>query len=133
MGKRRAPKPPEPDFTGGAIHALSPHRGTTGDPETDRQVLELVRDWHCTAGEELIAEMIITALKIGRDPITVGDLKLINRALKEVRAANRVFSPYRHRRKIVVYGSARTKPGRPDFDAAAFLLAVADSVDCPEP
>ncbi len=60
----------------------------------------------------------MTALKLGRDKTTTGDLKLFNRSLKELRYAARVFAPYRKAKKIVVFGSARTKPTEPEFAAA---------------
>jgi hypothetical protein len=66
----------------------------------------------------LIEEMIITALKIGRDDMSVADLKLFNRSLKELRHAARVFAPYRDRRKVVVFGSARIAANEPEAIAA---------------
>ena len=60
----------------------------------------------------------MTALKMGRDQIGVADLKLFNRTLKEMRHAARVFSPYRDRRKVVVFGSARTHPDELEAQAA---------------
>ena len=38
------------------------------------------------------------------------DLKLINRTLREMRYTTRVFGPYRDRKKVTIFGSARTKP-----------------------
>ncbi|MDG2122049.1 MAG: LOG family protein [Verrucomicrobiales bacterium] len=108
----------EEDFTGGAIHALSVHVGTTGDKELDREIRELVERSGCTASEPLIQELLVTALKLGKDDIGIGELKLINRSLKEMRAANRVFRPYRDRPKVTVYGSARTEPDSPAYQAA---------------
>ena len=58
-----------------------------------------------------IQEMIVTALKMGRENITVADLKLFNRALRELRYAARIFAPYAAYKKVVVFGSARTPPG----------------------
>ena len=62
--------------------------------------------------------MVITALKMGRDQTTTADLKLFNRSLKELRYAARVFAPYRHVHKVVVFGSARTKDTEPEAQAA---------------
>jgi hypothetical protein len=84
----------------------------------DQRIQQLVADWGCAKSCDLIEEMIKTALKLGRDQTTVADLKLFNRALKEMRYAARVFAPYRHLRKCVVFGSART-PG----DAEEALMA----------
>jgi hypothetical protein len=62
--------------------------------------------------------MIMTALKLAKDHASVADLKLFNRALREMRTASRVFAPYRDRRKVVVFGSARTAEGEEEFQAA---------------
>jgi len=78
----------------------------------------LVADWGCGPSEELIQEMIVTALKMGRDNLTVADLKLFNRSLKELRQAAKVFAPYASKRKVVVFGSARTDPEEPAAIAA---------------
>jgi hypothetical protein len=62
--------------------------------------------------------MIVTALKIGRDQMGVADLKLINRSLKELRYAAKVFAPYTEIRKVAVFGSARTAPEAMPFRMA---------------
>src|SRR5260370_35742667 len=62
--------------------------------------------------------MIVTALRMGRDAVPVADLKMINRSLKELRAASKVFAPYQGVRKVAVFGSARTAPTAPEFIAA---------------
>ena len=115
------------DFTGGGIHAL-PIKSTRscGDPEFDRRIACLVEEWGVdekTAG--LISELIITALKLGRDKTPLADLKLFNRSLREMRAGSRVCAPYRDRRKVVVFGSARTDPREEEFQAAeAFATRI---------
>ena len=113
----------ERDFTGGAIHALSPHRGTTGDAEVDRKVRELVENWSKGGHEELIEELIVTALNMAQENHATGDMKLINRATKEFRAACNVFAPYIGRRKVSIYGSARTPPEEPEYKAAALFAS----------
>lgn len=107
-----------PDFTGGAIHALSTKPHSTGRPEFDERIAALVADWGCDHSNEFIQELIVTALKIGRDRLSVADLKLFNRSLKEMRYAARVFAPYTQHKKVVVFGSARTQPTEPAFIAA---------------
>lgn len=108
------------DFTGGGIQMLpSRVRGSTGRPEVDALLHQAVEAMGCEpALHDLVVEMMVTALRTGKDNTGVGDLKLINRALKEMRRANRVFHPYRETRKVVCYGSARTTPDRPDYAAA---------------
>jgi uncharacterized protein (TIGR00730 family) len=106
------------DFTGGAIHDQPARRQWTVDPPFDARVRELVRDWGAEKSPELIEEMIVTALKMARDKMGVGDLKLVNRSLKELRYAAKVFAPYRNFRKVVVFGSARTPPGAAEYRVA---------------
>ena len=56
----------------------------------------------------LIEEIKETADKLARDNASRGDLKILSRALKELRYAFKVFTPYRRHRKVTVFGSART-------------------------
>jgi uncharacterized protein (TIGR00730 family) len=62
-----------------------------------------------TGSARLIDEIKETADKLARDGATRGDLKIISRALKELRYAFKVFTPYRRQRKVTVFGSARLK------------------------
>jgi hypothetical protein len=106
------------DFTGGAIHDQPTRRQWTVDPPFDARVCELVREWGAEKSPELIEEMIVTALKIARDRMTVADLKLINRSIKEMRNAAKVFAPFQHLRKVAVFGSARVSADSPEFKVA---------------
>ncbi len=106
------------DFTTGTIQSQPVRRSSTLGEEWDARVRQLVADWGVNKTPDLIEEMIVTALKIGRDEMGVADLKLINRSLKELRYAAKVFAPYTETRKIAVFGSARTPP-----DAIPFLMA----------
>ena len=67
---------------------------------------------------ELVRQMVVTSLRLLRDEASSADLKLTNSALKELRHAFRVFGPWSHIRKVAVFGSARTEPSHPDFQAA---------------
>ena len=87
-------------------------------PPFDRRVKKLVRDWGARKSRALIEEMITTALKIARDEITQADLKLINRSAKEMRSAAKIFAPFKHLRKVVVFGSARSARDTPDYKMA---------------
>jgi uncharacterized protein (TIGR00730 family) len=62
--------------------------------------------------------MITTALTIARDELSVADLKLINRLAKEMRSAAKIFAPFKHLRKVVVFGSARSAHDSPDYKMA---------------
>ena len=74
--------------------------------------------FEAAARQRLIDEMKQTADKLARDGASLGDLKLLTRALKELRYAFKVFTPYRRRRKVTVFGSARTPADHPDYIAS---------------
>jgi uncharacterized protein (TIGR00730 family) len=84
----------------------------------DTQVRKLVRDWGTQKSPALIEEMITTALKIARDEMSVADLKLINRSAKEMRSAAKIFAPFKHFRKVAVFGSARSARNSADHKVA---------------
>src|ERR1700733_15352849 len=67
---------------------------------------------------EFVRQMKETADKLVRDGASRGDVKLMNVAFKELRYALKVFSAYKGRRKVTVFGSARTKHDDPSFKQA---------------
>jgi uncharacterized protein (TIGR00730 family) len=106
------------DFTGGTTHNQPTRRQWSVDAPFDERVRQLVRDWGAEKSPELIEEMIVTALKIARDKMGVADLKLINRSLKELRYAAKVFASFQQFRKVVVFGSARVPMEAPESKVA---------------
>jgi uncharacterized protein (TIGR00730 family) len=76
---------------------------------------------------ELIERIRESADKLARDHPSRGDLKILSRTLKELRYAFKVFAPYRRRRKVTVFGSARTTEDHPAYrQAVAFGRAMAE-------
>jgi len=75
---------------------------------------------------ELIERIKESADKLARDETSRGDLKILSRAIRELRYAFKVFTPYRGARKVAVFGSARTAPDAPAYrQAVAFSQAMA--------
>src|SRR5436309_5256991 len=68
---------------------------------------------------DLVGEVVANALKLLRDQTNRGDIKLINKSLKELRYALKIFAPYRDVRKVSIFGSARTAEDHADYTAAA--------------
>lgn len=66
----------------------------------------------------LIRDQLVTSLKLITDKRGTGELKLLTSAFKELRYAYNVFDRYAEPHKISIFGSARTKPGHPDYEAA---------------
>jgi uncharacterized protein (TIGR00730 family) len=77
---------------------------------------------------DLIGMIKESADKLAQDQTSRGDLKILSRTLRELRYAFKVFSPYRTRRKVTVFGSARTRPAEAAFEqAVAFGKAMAEA------
>ncbi len=67
---------------------------------------------------DLIERIKEAADKLASDQTSRGDLKILSRTLRELRYAFKVFSPYRDRMKVTVFGSARTPPDHPAYGQA---------------
>lgn len=65
--------------------------------------------------EDLVQQIKDSADKLAADGSSRGDLKILSRTLRELRYAFKVFSPYRRKRKVTVFGSARTRPDEPAY------------------
>jgi len=116
--------PPERDFTAGLVgRGRRSFVGSTGEAELDRRILELAKGIGGVKAPELLAEMLITAVRTGRGTMADGDFKMLNRALKEMRRAGEVFERWRGYRKVAVFGSARTPPDAPEYQAAVEFSA----------
>jgi len=96
------------------------HFAKTNGPIDDsiEQLMELAGPLCCP---EIIREMILAALKAGREKAEEADLKLMNSTLKEMRFTSKVFGPYRGIRKVTVFGSARTEPEESVYKMACLL------------
>jgi hypothetical protein len=93
-------------------------RYSTGSSELDQRIAELVNG-SCPDSElPYVQDLATTALKLAIDGASRGDLKIASAALKEMRHAFRIFSPFRHVRKVTVFGSARTAIDHSDHDRA---------------
>jgi uncharacterized protein (TIGR00730 family) len=86
---------------------------------TNGAVDELIDELFETAGgihhPNMVREMILSALKAGQDTDYLADLKLLNNTMKEMRYTSRVFAPYRDKKKVTIFGSARTLPEEPMY------------------
>lgn len=80
----------------------------------DQAVKKLVEQGGSSPDTDLYIQMITTALKLQHEKVDRGDLKILNASVKELRWAFRVFRPFRHVKKVSIFGSARL----PDKDPA---------------
>jgi uncharacterized protein (TIGR00730 family) len=103
-----------------------PARYRTGNEGLDERIIDLIEAAGVT-DEDLVFEMLVSAVRMGREAADRGDLKLVNAALKELRYSFLVFEPYRQVPKVSVFGSARIRNDDPAYDVARdFGRAMAD-------
>lgn len=93
------------------------------DPEITAQIDALVKRARVTDVPEedisdLVREIVVTALKTQHSQLRRGEAKILSRAMRELRFGFRVFGPYRHRRKVTIFGSARTRSSEMDYKQA---------------
>jgi uncharacterized protein (TIGR00730 family) len=81
----------------------------------ETQVAAWLRERSSSGDEALIGEMIRTLVKLAADGTSRGDLKILNRTLKELRNAFRVFAPYKDVRKVSIFGSTHIKESDPYY------------------
>jgi uncharacterized protein (TIGR00730 family) len=89
-----------------------------GDEAADKLIAELTKLSSSAETEYLLQEILTTIVKLGRESNDLGDIKLINNALKELRYSFKVFSPYRDIKKMIIFGSARS-----DKTSAEYAMA----------
>lgn len=82
-------------------------------PALDEAINRLIADHGGVHDTDYVKHLIITALGLGQDNTSTLDLKIASSALKEMREAFSMFDPYANRRKVTIFGSARTKKDDP--------------------
>jgi uncharacterized protein (TIGR00730 family) len=66
----------------------------------------------------LMRELLTGMLKLHDAHLDLLDVKIVNRAVKELRHAFGVFNGYRNRQKVSIFGSARTLSDDPNYQLA---------------
>lgn len=99
-------------------------RFTRANGDIDDAIDRIIEQAADVSNADMVREMLITALKAGQECESRGDIKLMNSSLKEMRFTSKAFGPYRHFRKVTVFGSARTAPNEPIYKMAHELGSV---------
>jgi uncharacterized protein (TIGR00730 family) len=89
--------------------------------DIEAQVAAWLREQSGSGNEDLIAEMIRTIIKLARDGTSRGDLKILNRTLKELRHAFKVFARFSAVRKVSIFGSTHIQEADPYYHLARQL------------
>ncbi|OQA54747.1 MAG: putative lysine decarboxylase [Candidatus Omnitrophica bacterium ADurb.Bin277] len=99
-------------------HPFDKHGANTGNPRIDSLVHQLVREAGPGENADLVEEIITSAIRVYKDGLDRGDMKIINTAVRELRHSLRVFESFRATRKVAVFGSARTPRTDPNYRIA---------------
>lgn len=91
---------------------------TPVDPELKRRIDELIAFKGGGFNEEAVGDIIVNALKLLADVQDTGDVRVIQTAVRELRYAYRLFAPYANKRKVTIFGSARTAPNKLEYQQA---------------
>lgn len=83
-----------------------------------QQLIEMCGNEVGTYESDLVTQQIQNSLKLMRENHTLGQMKLMTRAVREMRYAYRVFNEYLDTPMISVFGSARTPEDHPDYIVA---------------
>ncbi len=112
----------------------TPHTNTPPIAKPDRVPDDLDRLITDAGGDPTVfhgrnvRDVLQTGLKLLNDGSDTGEVKLINRSMKELRYALKVFRPYKETPKISVFGSARTPEDHPDYlQAVRFSRTMAEA------
>lgn len=90
----------------------------TGNKIIDKLICEITEKACRTKANYFLREMLTTVVKFGIESHDRGDLKLVNNALKEMRYSFKIFSPYRNVKKVIIFGSARSKTDSAEYKMA---------------
>lgn len=92
------------------------------DPKLQKQMDALIELAAPAVREEdnrdLVRQLIVTALKVEHSQLDRGDAKILSRAMRELRYGFRIFKDYRDKRKVTIFGSARTPKDHPEYKQA---------------
>ncbi len=89
-----------------------------------QQLIDLLDSMGTTANRDQLLEIFETVVRLASDRTDRLDLKITNAALKEMCEGFEVFAPYRHVRKMTMFGSARTLPSDPLYVQARDLARL---------
>src|ERR1051326_3676624 len=85
------------------------------DPELKRRIDDLIAFSGGGYNEDLVEDLVAQALKLLKDVQHRGDVRVIDTAVRELRYAFKLFAPYVNKRKVTIFGSARTAPTRTEY------------------
>jgi len=87
-------------------------------PDVKQRIEALISACGGGHNPDLVADLIENSLKMLSDIEHRGDVRVIQTAVRELRYAFKLFAPYSQRRKVTIFGSARTQPSLTEYQQA---------------
>lgn len=100
-----------------AFSSLSVDRRNSGE-RLRHQMVDLLDRLETLPNSGLVQLALETVLELADSHADRLDWKILNGALIDMQRAIEVFYPYRHVRKVAIFGSARTPEQEPEYEAA---------------
>lgn len=100
-------------------------RGTTGDGGLDGHIESILDEIAPEADRDLLGDILVEGVRLASTDTERLDLKIADAALREMRESFAAFAPVRDRRKVTVFGSARTTADDPLYTQARELARLA--------
>ncbi|MEG3924238.1 MULTISPECIES: LOG family protein [unclassified Microcoleus] len=97
---------------------MIPSGSGQGFESLQAEVMDLLDRLPMLKHSEWIERSLSTIVQMAREDLDRLDLKIIAASLRDMESAFEMFYPYRHVRKIVIFGSARVSP-----QSAEYLMA----------
>src|SRR5260221_7148493 len=91
------------------------------DLELKKRIQDLIEYKGGGFNQEAVQDIIENALKLLADVEDSGDVRVIQTAVRELRYAFKMFAPYAGKRKVTIFGSARTQPSKVEYQQAVEL------------
>ena len=99
-------------------HGMIKKADRAENPALRRRIDALIAEKGGGYNEEAVADIIDNALRLLTDVRDSGDVRVIQTAIRELRYAFRLFAPYADKRKVTIFGSARTLPSKQEYQHA---------------
>lgn len=81
----------------------------------DAAIREFVDRYAAGPDADLYGSMIRTVCRMSHDATARAEVKLVDKALQELRYAFKIFAPWEHVPKVSIFGSSRTPETHPDY------------------
>jgi uncharacterized protein (TIGR00730 family) len=91
--------------------------------ELTAQIEAWLHNRNGSGSHDQFAGILRTVLKLAADHAERGDVKILSRAIQELRHAFRIFAPYRGIRKVSIFGSTRVAESDPFYRLARDLAS----------